>query len=524
MGLLSGLVDAARLESGEIDGEAPALSDGTTALTWREYVDRVAGLAAVLGANGVRPGDRVGVRLSKSCTSFVAVHAVMRAGAVMVPLDPMAPTAAASQVIGDADIEVLITDRRTAEVAGELGSLRTLVLPGVAGLAGVDPTAIAVLDQTDIDVAEPCPAVAVAPDAPAYIIYTSGSTGRPKGIVHTHASALAYVRAAADEYDLCADDRFANIAPLHFDQSTFELYAASFVGGSVLVVPDPVLRFPASVSELIARERVTIWYSVPYLLEQLADRGVLDERDLTPLRWVLFGGESFPHRSLASLMRMLPRTSFSNVYGPAEVNQCTAHLVEAPPDRPVPIGQAWSVASIRVVDPEDHATEVPVGSPGVLLVASATMMQGYWNRADLTATATSTDADGVRWYVTGDLVRADDHGVMTFLGRVDNQVKLRGFRIELEAVDAALRAAPGVGAATTVVDRPEDGDDRLVALVELLPTEHPTEVIAAIGDTLRLRLPRYAIPGEIRPVQLLPRTSTGKIDRNVAADLLALRA
>ncbi len=519
--LLTDLVDRARLEAASVDGAAQALTDGSTSLNWYEYTDRVARVAAVLLDHGVRPGDRVAVRLTKSCDSFVSVHAAIRAGAIMVPLDPLAPPSFAAAVIADAGAEVLITDRRTAAIAADLPGVRSVIMPGVNEFSppeGVD--GVAFVDEPGIDAAEPGDPVDAEPADPAYIIYTSGSTGAPKGIVHSHASALAYARAAVVEYGLGPDDRLANIAPLHFDQSTFELYAAPLAGAVVLAVPDPVLRFPASVSELIAREGITVWYSVPYLLEQLSVRGALDERDLTALRWVLYGGESFPPSALATLMRQLPHAAFSNVYGPAEVNQCTAYRLPRPPDGPVPIGRAWRAAEIRLVDPDDRTVDVGPGGVGIIAVSSPTMMSGYWNRPDLTEAATYVDGDGTRWYLTGDLGRSDDDGVFEFLGRVDHQVKVRGHRIELEAIDVLLREAAGVSAATVVVDRPATGDDRLVALV--VSDEAQPVSTAAVDGLLRSRLPRYAVPAEVRVVGSLPRTATGKIDRNAARALLEL--
>ncbi len=374
------------------------------------------------------------------------------------------------------------------------------------------------VDESGIAAAGPGDPAHVEPSDPAYIIYTSGSTGAPKGIVHSHASALAYARAAVDEYQLGTGDRLANIAPLHFDQSTFELYAAPLAGAAVLVVPDPVLRFPASVSELVARERITVWYSVPYLLEQLSARGALDERDLSAVRWVLYGGESFPPSTLAELMHQLPTASFSNVYGPAEVNQCTAYHLRRPPDGPVPIGRAWRAAEIRILDPDDHSIEVEPGQVGTIAVSTPTMMSGYWNRPDLTDESTLVDADGTRWYLTGDLACARDDGELVFLGRVDHQVKVRGHRIELEAIDALLREVGGVSAATVIVDRPDAGDDRLVALV-VSDVANPVST-DTVDDLLRSRLPRYAVPAEVRVVDSLPRTATGKIDRNAAQALV----
>ncbi|MFN3254754.1 MAG: AMP-binding protein [Ilumatobacter sp.] len=548
---LGSLYSSSRLSQAGVDLDAPALADGTTSLSWSDAIERCGRLASLLDACGVAAGDRVAVRLPKSVDAFVAVHAVVRLGAVMVPIDPSAPSAMVRRVLADAGADVVITDDRAAsiDVVSDAPGVHTIVC---AGGKPIDPARIGIgrhqraFGREDIDampVAEP---VAVAPDDPAYIIFTSGSTGVPKGIVHTHASAWAYAVASAAQYGVTSDDRLANIAPLHFDQSTFELYTAPLVGASVLVVPEPVLKFPASLSELVARERITIWYSVPYLLVQLARRGVLHERDLGALRWVLFGGESFPPDQLAALMRLVPSATFSNVYGPAEVNQCTVHDLDAPPDPgvTVPIGRAWAVADTRVIELGDDDRAVPgrprlvdPGERGQLLVGSPTMMARYWNRPDLTAAAIveigeiapSSGLD--RWYRTGDVVVEAPDGILTFFGRADNQVKIRGYRIELEAIDEIVRDVPGVVAAIVVVDRVADrfadpvgepGDDRIVALVVVDPAAgfDVDDITAGVVEMARQRLPRYALPDEVRIVASLPRTATDKIDRSAARGLL----
>lgn len=480
-------------------GDDEALTDGTARLTWREYRDGAERLASALAARDVGPGDRVGVHLPKSADSFVAVHAIVRLGAVVVPVDWFAPERYVAEVLSDAGAEVVVSTAR--------GS-RLETLRGTAGVRDVvDPS-------SDADRGATAPVVGVGPSDPAYIVYTSGSTGRPKGIVHTHASALAYARRAAETYGLTADDRLANIAPLHFDQSTFELYAAPLVGAAVLVVPDGVLRFPASLSELVARERITVWYSVPFAISQLTSRGALDDRDLGALRWVLFGGEPFPPAALAEAMRRLPGVRFSNVYGPAEVNQCTHHHLDAPPtgDEPVPIGRPWADTEILVVDGSDRVV-VP-GETGELLVSTDTMMSGYWGRPDLTAASTTVRADAGeprRWYRTGDLVCERDDGLLVFIGRVDHQVKVRGHRIELEAVEGVIGEEPGVDACAVLVER--GAEDRLVALVAPSPSPSVRQSLAArMSD----RLPRYAIPTEVVGVASLPRSGVGKVDRVAA--------
>ena len=530
---LGELVDAERLADLGAAGEAEALTDGTTSLTWSAYAERVARMAAALVDVGAAPGDRIAVHLSKSVESFVAVHAILRAGCVMVPVDPLAPTGVVAAVLADAGVDILVSDARIAQL-GEIVTatgVRRVLRPRHDDEVGV-PERVTTISRSLIESTPPGECVRVAGTDPAYIIYTSGSTGRPKGIVHTHRSALAYAVAAAESYGLTIDDRLANVAPLHFDQSTFELYAGPIAGSTVLVIPDPILRFPASLSTLLETQRVTVWYSVPYLLGQLSMRGVLEERDLSTIRWVLFGGESFPPGQLAELMGQLPQARFSNVYGPAEVNQCTIYNLAAPPgsDAAVPIGRPWPAARIAIVQSDDPDIGVDPGQPGELVVLTATMMAGYWGRPDLTAASIierrSDGGESEHWYRTGDLVVEHVDGNLEFLGRIDNQIKLRGHRIELEAVDAALADIDLVHAGTAVVQRSQTSEDRLVAIVVAEPAvtggapDQLRKFEQAVMSGLRQRLPRYAVPSELVIVSGLPRTGTGKVDRGASLRLL----
>ena len=463
----------------------------------------------------------MGVHLHKSVHSFVAVHAILRAGAVMVPIDPLAPVARVRSVVADAAIEVVITDTRRSTFPTIVadGALRGAVVRGA--LEGEpEPVGMSIVGWSDLADRSVAPVAEVAPDDDAYVIYTSGSTGVPKGIVHTHRSALAYVRLAAAAYALTATDRLANIASLHFDQSTFELYVAPFVGCGVTVVPDAVLRFPASISELIERERVTVWYSVPYVLRQLVARGALETRDLSSIRWILYGGESFPPGELAALMRAIPTATVSNVYGPAEVNQCMRHDLHGPPtsDAPIPIGRAWDDTELVVVDAAGDVLD-PAVAPGELWVATTTMMDRYWNRTDLTSAGiverTFPDRASTRWYRTGDLVEADLHGDLVFLGRVDNQVKIRGQRVELEAIDLTIREIEGVAEVATVVLDLPDGRG-IVAVVELA-----TGADVSLRDVQRhvaTRHARVAVPLDLVVAERLVRTATSKVDRNAALE------
>lgn len=492
--------------------DAEAITDGRTRLDWATYAEKSARLARTLADTGLRPGDRVAIRLPKSVESFVGVHAVLRTGGVVVPIDQFAPADYARGVIADADARLLLTsaDASTVDALTDGTSVAGVIDP-----IGDGDSEGRVIGRPEAFSSPPHEGRPPQPTDAAYIIFTSGSTGRPKGIVHTHASALAYARRAVDTYGLDETDRLANIAPLHFDQSTFELYAGPLAGAAVLVVPDGALRFPASTSKLIAEERVTIWYSVPFAARQLAERGALDRHDLSALRWVLFGGESFPAPALATLMRLLPGVRCSNVYGPAETNQCTFHHLDEPPDgsETIPIGTAWAGTDLAVVD----GGEVVDGAgTGELWISSPTMMREYWRQPEQTATALVQRDDlgsATRWYRTGDIVRRRADSLLEFVGRTDHQVKVRGHRVELEAVELAIAARPGVEACSVMVD-----GDTLAALV--VPADLDR---AALLSGIRDTLPAYAVPHRVVGVDSLPRTGTGKVDRSASASLLPER-
>lgn len=483
------LEGAARAEP---DREAIVVGDRS--VTYGELGESVARFAGFLIERGLVRGDRVIVHASKSVESVIAMHGAQWAGGVAVPIDPSAPQHLVTEVVTDAEPFAIVTDARSNNLSADLD---------VA--VRIDPAA-----WPEIGAADPVPIAGCLSDDPAYILYTSGSTGQPKGIVHSHRSGLRYAQLAASTYGLRPTDRLANVAPFHFDQSTFELYAGPLAGATVVLVPHLLLSFPAEVATLVEEQRITVWYSVPTLLVQLLERGALERFSFTALRWVLFGGEVFPSEALNALMSAMSSARFSNVYGPTEVNHCTHHHVDGPcrPDENVPIGRPWADTDVRLVD---EAGAVLEGSAtGVLEVRTATMMLGYWKRPDLTDAAIRNEVDaaglGSRWYRTGDLVQREADGLLRFLGRIDRQVKIRGHRIELEGVEAALSNAPGVVRSAVIVDR-QGPEPSLIGVVE---GDAVDEV--AVRAYVRSVLPPAAVPAELRVLAALPRTRSGKVD------------
>jgi amino acid adenylation domain-containing protein len=487
-----------------------------SALTYEALATRAAQLANVLSRHGVRKGDRVGIYMTRGLELPVAVYGILKAGAAYVPIDPVSPIARAALVANDCGLRALVTNPgrevRAVSLASAVRGLAAVV--GASSTDGVAPYDVIPWTEADRSDARP-PDVSLAGHDLAYVMYTSGSTGAPKGLMHTHASGMAYVRLSARTYGVKPDDRLGNHSPLHFDMSTFEFLTGPWCGATTVIVPEDATMFPVSLGELIEHERLTFWYSVPLALVQLLTRGEIERRDCRTLRWVLFGGEPFPPAYLRRLMQLWPHARFSNVYGPAEVNQCTYyHVPRRGPkeDEPVPIGVVWDETEHLIVDGQDKT--VRRGDAGELLVRSPTMMRGYWGRPDLDQTAFfAHESGGIRktYYRTGDVVRERDEGVLMFLGRKDRQVKVRGYRVELDEVEHVLGAIAGVAEAAAFPVAGADGSMEIGAAV--VPVQGATLAPETLRRSAADKLPPYALPQRIDIRPSLPKTATGKIDR-----------
>ena len=473
-------------------------------------------LANVLIEQGVKRRDRVGIFMNKCLEMSVAVHAIMKAGAAYVPIDPAAPAERLKFIINDCNISVLISDNAKDRVLRQIaGQVDLNCLIGTVTDAGLPCNTISWDEIRSAPSHHPLQHPIMEDDL-AYIMYTSGSTGQPKGIMHTHRSGLTYAKQSAHTYGLNESDRLGNHSPLHFDMSTLEFLSGPLKGACTVLIPEEYVKLPASLSKLIEEERLTVWYSVPFALCQLLLRGALESRSLESLRWVLFGGEPFPPKFLRALMEKLPKASFCNVYGPAEVNQCTYYHLSEPPDNDlesVPIGRVWSNCEGLVVDDEDHP--VPAAAQGELLIRTPTMMRGYWNRDDLNAKAFFIREPFSNYseifYRTGDLVRQNSDGDYVYIGRKDRQIKTRGYRVELDEIEAALSSHQEVEEAAAF-PLPDAEGTAMVAAAVILKNDSslkPSDLL----HFLKARLPVYAIPRFIKFYTTFPRTGSGKIDR-----------
>ncbi|MEM6640920.1 MAG: amino acid adenylation domain-containing protein [Pseudomonadota bacterium] len=497
-------------------------------LTYAQLDARANQLAHALLANGAKSGDRIGLFMDKSIYTPVAIYGVMKAGCAYVPLDPAYGAERLGSLIDRAQIDIVISARAKRR------TLATLATMGRAprALFGVDQPALSERCVSWTAVAEQpatSPDISIEPDALAYIIFTSGSTGTPKGIMHTHASGLAFARWAAEEYALTPADRLSNHAPLHFDLSIFDFFAGVVAGATTVIVPEDYARLPASYAQLIHEAGVSVLFTVPFALIQLVLRGAIERFSFDQVRWVIFGGEPFPPAHLCALMARWPHAAFDNMYGPAEVNGVTHHTVSPEHDAndAVPIGRVARGAHGVIVD--EQGSEVPAGDVGELLIASPTMMRGYWRAPELDAQVfddrRSQQGAVTRYYRTGDLVRADADGCLHFIGRADRQVKVRGYRVELDEIELAVTGYPAVEeSAAYVIQDAEGGATVQVEVTLQRDTVGAREALLNdITRYVKTRLAWYAVPARIDITKQFPRTTSGKIDRRTLAETAAAR-
>jgi amino acid adenylation domain-containing protein len=481
-------------------------------LTFEELVNRANQLAFMLIELGVKRGDRIGIFLDPCLETAIAVYGIMSAGAVFVPLDANAPPARIAYVINDCRIRHIISGKKQSRSLNKVLEENTS-LECVFGIDEKLPVTTVSWQEIDRISLSQTVAVRMLEDDLAYIMYTSGTTGTPKGIMHSHRSGLAYATLSRDLYSVGPTDILGNHSPLHFDISTMGYFTMPFAGGTTVLIPESHKLFPASLSQMMEKERLTIWYSVPLALSHLLQRGGLENRNMDSLRWVLFGGEPFPAKHLRSLMQFWNKATFSNVYGPAEVNQCTYfHFSEFPEkDATIPLGQVWNNTEVLIVDKND--LEVDEGDTGELLVRTATMMKGYWGKPELTERAFCkrkrfSTAEEI-FYRTGDLVWHNSDKQLMFAGRKDRQIKIRGYRIELDEIESVLISHPNV-IDTAVYNIKSEENVSVEAIVVLNGSGRETE--ENIKEFLAARIPAYALPRRVYFRDEIPRTPAGKID------------
>ncbi|MET8626274.1 amino acid adenylation domain-containing protein [Kitasatospora sp. NPDC004669] len=467
-----------------------ALKAGPVELTYRELDERANRLAHRLTRIGVGTETPVGVLMERSPDVVVAMLAVLKAGGAYVPLHTGHPATRIQRILDDAGCPVLLVDERFHRLG--LGCGQTVLVSGAeadgpAGTGDSDPAALPARCR---------------PDQLAYLMHTSGSTGEPKGVAVTHRDLLDLV--ADRGWHTGGPQRVLFHAPHAFDIADYELWVALLSGWQVVVAPEGELTV-AALGALIRDERITAVHLTAGLFRVVAEEhpGIL-----ATVREVLTGGDVVSPAAVRAVQEACPATAIRHLYGPTEVTLCaTSHLVTGHADGPVPIGRPLDGTRVYVLD--DRLRPVPPGTPGELYVAGAGVARGYHRRPATTAQRFVADpfgAPGTRMYRTGDLARLRTDGLLEFLGRADEQVKVRGFRVEPGEVEAALAACPGVRQAVVTARAAGDGEKRLVGYV--VGALSRSEVRARLAGLL----PDYMIPAHIVVLDDLPLTANGKVD------------
>ncbi|MFI1245841.1 amino acid adenylation domain-containing protein [Streptomyces anulatus] len=462
--------------------DSPALTAGSTTLSYAELDDRAEELADGLYAHGVRPGDLVGLCLPRGADLVAAMLAALKADAVYVPLDPEHPADRRERTARDAKVRLTVDDP--------------------AALTGHPRR----------------PAASRGPaTGPAYVIHTSGSTGRPKGVLVPHANVTALVDAVRDDFALSPDDTWTCFHSAAFDFSVWEIWGALLTGGRLVVVDHWTSRQPEDFHALLVRERVSVLSQTPSAFTQLAavDRTA---GGLPALRLVVLGGEPLDARPLLGWFDRHPedRCRLVNMYG---ITETTVHVTAATVTRREALAGSRSVGrplpgwSVRVLDP--HGRPVPPGAPGEIHVGGAGVALGYLHRPGPTAERFVPDVvdPAGRLYRSGDLGRLLPDGTLEHLGRIDDQVKVRGFRIEPGEIRHVLLEDPAVSAAAVTVTGGAGGDAAAVRIdAYVVPAPGAGEDPGSVRDRAARLLPPHMVPATVTVLPALPLTANGKLD------------
>ncbi len=480
-------------------------------IPYEQLVNYSNALANFLLELGTDKGDRVGIFMNRSLESTYSVYGVMCAGAAYVPIDSNLPVYRISEIIADCGISIVLSNSsyrsKIERICHNSPQLRVVI-----GVDGIDENTILTYSWNEVlSAPKTIPSVNLSEDDMAYVMCTSGTTGKQKAIVHTHYSGFSYAKLSAELYDVSHVDVLGNHSQLHYDISTMGYLTMPYVGGRTVIIPEPYTIFPKNLGQLIESEELTIWYSVPLALIQLIKSEALVDRDLSRLRWVLFGGEPFSIKYIKLLFEFIPEATYSNVYGPAEVNQCTYFNFNKSTPLPsiLPLGRAWPETSIVVSYEDQIEKESQVGE---LLVASSTQMRAYWNQPELTKSKFISlhDKNGMllRYYRTGDMVREHADGTLVFVGRADRQIKIRGYRVEMNEVENVLLSSNAVSETAVYAKKHEDTWSLYADVVLKDKSQNTSDITKFIAGIL----PNYMVPSTIRIRDSIPRTSAGKID------------
>lgn len=469
--------------------ERVAIVCGAASFSYAEIEARANRLAHYLRRRDARPGKLIGLYFERSELPIIAVLACLKAGSAYVPIDPIHPEERIRYILGEAEVEVLLTEQALVEGAGRMFAGTIISLDGCSADIAAQPTRRLSRRETGL-----------SPDDLCYVIYTSGTTGRPKGVMTEHRNAAQFVTAFNAVCKTTPEDRIFQGFPLGFDGSVEEIWMAFSNGATLVVGTSNTPRFGEDLAGLLSHHGVTYFSTVPTMLSTIS-------AELPSLRQVVVSGEVCPQELVTRWAR--PGRLMLNVYGPTEATvNSTVAICEA--GRPITIGRPLPGYTTFILDADLRA--VSPGVKGELYIGGIGVARGYLNQPELTARQFVTSPhDGTRLYRTGDLACFNDRGEIEFFGRIDSQVKIRGYRVELAEIEAVLREAPHIASAAV---RPHERGG-VLSLAAYVVLAEPTAVLdrTKVLTNLRARLPAYMIPAYLDVLEALPMLANGKVDR-----------
>lgn len=485
--------------------DQPAVDSRHGGLSYGELQNRVCRLAAWLQDNGCAKQDKVAICLPKRVASVEFILATLYLGAIYVPVDCTAPVERIKKIVSDSEAVRVITLPEIELALSEAG-IESKMITSISNINELSAT-----DELIARVSELACAPKLDVNDLAAFLYTSGSTGNPKGVMLSHQNIAVFSRWVVKRYSITGDDRLTSHAPFHFDLSTMDLYSTFMAGACVYILDEVEKRFPSTLTKVIQEKRITSWYSVPSALMLLEEKGALDKRDLSSLRQIFFAGEVYPLPALRKIMTRLPEAKFSNLYGPTETNVCTYYDMPGVPDeenKSIPIGRVCEHYSLSILDDSDKA--LAPGEMGEIVITGPGVMKGYWKAEEKTADARIDNAADS--YRTGDFGILQADGNVIYMGRKDAQVKIQGYRVELNEIENIANTHDLVKESAALVLEKDD-------------IKHIYLSVAAVNGSISAlceedllswcakELPTYAMPEKILVMDQFERTSTGKIDR-----------
>jgi amino acid adenylation domain-containing protein len=503
--LQSGLAASAALRPDKL-----AVIDTERRLSYRQLNTAANRLGHCLREAGAKPSQPIAILLDKGVEQAIAAFGILASGAAYVPIDPKWPAERIYYVLRNTDAQIVVTSRRQT-------------LPPLS-----DGIRMVYVDESDL---EKYPvtrlAVAQAPDDLAYIVFTSGSTGVSKGVMINHRGALNTVTDINRRFGIGEGDVILGISSLYFDLSVYDLFGATAAGATLVLPPDSDDPDPKGWIEAIHHHGVTVWNSVPALMQLLTDVAIVSGAKLPSLKVIMMSGDWIPVPLPAQIMQVAAHARVISLGGATEASIWSIYypIEQVDPTWPsVPYGKPLANQTWHVLG--ENGDDAPTWVPGYLYIGGEGLALGYWKDEQKTSAAfTRHPRTGERLYKTGDLGRYLPDGNLEFLGRSDFQVKIQGYRVELGEIETVLSQHPSVKAVAVIASGTQAGK-QLIAFVVPELSNAPSQFTvgeefsdAALQAHLRNKLPRYMVPSRIVTLEQLPLTANGKVDRNVLAKL-----